>query len=209
MTSCADQCRFAGSHRKNAPARTASPAVLVTRPIGTPSIAADAERHGLGAVLLISRGRPCGCGIKARGRHRCGTAPPDVADAERLGPGAALLITLSRPHERGTVGLANQNADHLRRSLLARNGKAWLITIVITGARCYGHGSGGATIRMRIRIICRYGCGSQAAADTGTYRYQWTVRGLAQVRLYYSTPVLLCGYAHTTISAYAHMRIKS
>jgi hypothetical protein len=25
----------------------------------------------------------------------------------------------------------------------------------------------------------------------------------------YSTPVLLCGYAHTTISVYAHMRIKA
>lgn len=33
--------------------------------------------------------------------------------------------------------------------------------------------------------------------------------GLALVRLYYSMPVLLCGYAHTTISAYAHMRIKT
>jgi hypothetical protein len=30
---------------------------------------------------------------------------------------------------------------------------------------------------------------------------------LAQVHVYYSTPVLLCGYAHTTISAYAHMSI--
>jgi len=33
--------------------------------------------------------------------------------------------------------------------------------------------------------------------------------GLALVRLHYSTPVLLCGYAHTTISAYAHMRIEA
>jgi hypothetical protein len=33
--------------------------------------------------------------------------------------------------------------------------------------------------------------------------------GLALVRVYHSTPVLLCGYAHTTISAYAHMRIKA
>jgi hypothetical protein len=32
---------------------------------------------------------------------------------------------------------------------------------------------------------------------------------LALVRMYYSTPVLLCRYAHTTISAYAHMRIKA
>jgi hypothetical protein len=31
--------------------------------------------------------------------------------------------------------------------------------------------------------------------------------GLALVRVYYSTPVLLCGYAHTTISAYAYMSI--
>jgi len=32
--------------------------------------------------------------------------------------------------------------------------------------------------------------------------------GLAQAHVYYSTPVLPCGYAHTTISAYAHMSIK-
>lgn len=67
-------------------ARTASPTALATRPIGTPSIAADAERCGLGAALLISRGSPCGCGTMARGWHRCGTGPPAAADAERRGP---------------------------------------------------------------------------------------------------------------------------
>jgi hypothetical protein len=97
-----------------------------------------------------------------------------------LEPGAALLIMLRRPHESGTVGLADQNADHWR-----------------------------AVLRARIKIACQYGCGSQAAADNGAYQYQGTVCGLAQVRLHYSKAVLLCGYAHTTISAYAHMRIKS
>jgi len=140
-------------------ARTASPAALATRPIGTPSIDADAEGHGLGVVLLISRGRPCGCGTKARGWHRCGTAPPDVADAERLGPGPALLITLRRPHERGTVGLADQNADHWRRPLPTQNGSGWLITIVITGVSCYERRSGPladtAADRRRLPILVR------------------------------------------------------
>lgn len=149
MTSCADQCRLAGSHRRIARARTASPAALSTRPIGTPSTAANAEGHGLGAVLLISRGRPCGCG----------TAPPDGADAERWQPRPALLITLRRPHERRTVGLADQNADHWRRPLLTQNGSGWLITIVITGARCYGHGSRSsadtAADRRRLPILVR------------------------------------------------------
>jgi hypothetical protein len=72
------------SKRKTiAPARTASPAILATRPIGTPSTAADAEGHGLGVALLISRGMPCGCRTMARGWHRCGTGPPTAADAER------------------------------------------------------------------------------------------------------------------------------
>lgn len=188
-------------------ARTASPAALATRPIGRPSTAVDAEGHGLGAVLLISRGRPRGCGTKARGWHQCGTAPPDGADAERWQPGPAQRDQQRRPHERGTAGLADRNADHWRALLLAQNGKAWLITIVITDARRCGYGSGGTAIWMRIRIICRYGCGSQAAADTGTDQRQGTVCGLARVRLHYSTPVLLCGYSHTTISAYDHMRI--
>ena len=180
MTSCADQCRLAGSHRTIAPARVSAPAALATRPIGTLSIDADAEWHGLGAVLLISRGSPRGCGTKTRGRHQCGTVPPDGANAERWQPRSALRIALRSVHERGTVELADQNADHWR-----------------------------ALLRTQIRIACQYGCGSQAAADNGTYRYQWTVRGLAQVRLYYSTAVLLCGYAHTTISAYDHMRMKA
>lgn len=83
-------------------ARTPSPAALATRPIGTPSIAADAEGHGLGAVLLISRGSPCGCGTVARGWHRCGTGPPNSADAERRGP-------------------ADQNSDHGHGLLPVRN----------------------------------------------------------------------------------------
>ncbi len=33
--------------------------------------------------------------------------------------------------------------------------------------------------------------------------------GLAQAHVYYSTPVLPCGYAHTTISAYAHTTISA
>jgi hypothetical protein len=67
----------------NGRARTASPAALATRPVSAPPIDADTERHGLGAVLLISKGRPCECGTVARGRHRCGTDPPAAADAER------------------------------------------------------------------------------------------------------------------------------
>lgn len=132
-------------------ARTASPAALATRPIGAPSIDADAEGHGLGAVLLISRGRPCGCGTMARGWHRCGTGLPNNADAERW-------------------RTPDQDSDH-------------------------GHG----LLRTQIRMEPRYGCGARAAADTGTYQYQGTVRGLAQVQVYYSTDVLLCGYAHKSI----------
>lgn len=67
----------------NGRARTPSPAALATRPIGTPSTDADAEGHGLGAVLLISRGRRCGYGTMVRGWHRCGTGPLAAADAER------------------------------------------------------------------------------------------------------------------------------
>lgn len=181
MTSCADQCRFAGSHRTIARARTASPAILATRPIGMPSTTADAERHGLGAVLLISRGRPCRCGTKARGWHQCGTAPPDSADAERWQPGPALLITLRRPHERGTVGLADQNADHWRRPLPTQNGSGWLITIVITDARCYERRSGSladtAADRRRLPILVRI---SISGRSEDWHKYACTI-----VRLYY------------------------
>lgn len=195
MTSSADQCRFVGSHRTIAPARIPSPAVLATRPIGTPSTAADAERHGLWAVLLISRGRPCGCGTKGKGWHRCGTAPPDVADAERWGPGAALLITLRRPYERRTVGLADQNADHWRRSLLTQNGSGWLITIVITGVSCYERGSGPladtAADRRRLPILVRI---SVSGRSEDWHKYACTI-----VRLYYHVVMRIQRYRHMRI----------
>ena len=85
-----------------APARTASPAALATRPIQGLAPAVDPERCGLGAALLISRGRRCGCGTMGRGWHRCGPMAPAAADAERRGP-------------------ADQNPDHGRGLLRMRN----------------------------------------------------------------------------------------
>jgi hypothetical protein len=176
MKSCADQCRLTGSHRTIARAHMSSPAALATRPIGTLSTAADAERHGLGVVLLISRGRPCGCGTKTRGRHQCGTVPPDDANAERWQPGPALLITPRRP-------------------LPTQNGSGWLITIVITGARCYERRSGSladtAADRRRLPILVRIGISGRSE---DWHKYACTI-----VRLYY--------YAAMRIQRYRHMRI--
>lgn len=156
MTSCADQCRLTGSHRTIARARMASPAALSTRPIGTSSTAADAERWQ---------------------------------------PEPALLITLRRPHERETVGLADQNADHWHRPLLTQNGSGWLITIVITGVSCYEHRSGPladtAADRRRLPILVRIGISGRSE---DWHKYACTV-----VRLYY--------YAAMRIQRYWHMRI--
>lgn len=196
MKSCADQCRLTGSHRTIARAHMSSPAALATRPIGRPSTAANAEWHGLGAVLLISRGSPRGCGTKARGRHQCGTAPPDGADAERWQSGPALLITLRRPHERRTVGLADQNADHWRRPLLTQNGSGWLITIVITGVSCYERRSGPladtAADRRRLPILVRIGIRGRSA--------DWHKYACTMVRLYYYAAIRIQRYRHETIS---------
>jgi hypothetical protein len=204
MTSCADHSRFAGSHRTIARARTASPAALSTRPIGRPSTAVDAEGHGLGAVLLISRGRPCGCGTKGKGWHRCGTAPPDGADAERQQPWPALRITPRRPYERETVGLADQNADHWRKPLLTQNGSGWPIGIVITDARCYERRSGSladtAADRRRPPILVRISISGRSA---DWHKYACTI-----VRLYYYAAMRIQRYRHIIICAYAHKRIK-
>jgi hypothetical protein len=119
----ASACHAVQSKKKTiAHPRTASPAALATRPIGTPPTAAGAERHGLGAVLLISKGRRCGCGTMARGWHRCGTmargwhrcgtAPPGDADAERRG---LVALDAERWHT------PDQDPDHEHGLLRMRN----------------------------------------------------------------------------------------
>ena len=133
-----------------APARTASPAALPTRTIGTPSTTADAEGHGLGAVLLISRGRPCECGTMTRGWRRCGTEPHAAADAERRGPadqdpdhGQGLLRMRNR------IGVPIQDCHKCKRTMghLGTGTSTGALLCVYAGMRIqrYGH-----------MIICGY-----------------------------------------------------
>lgn len=140
-----------------APARTPSPAALPTRPIGTPSAAADAEPERLGTALLIDRGRPC----------RRGTGPPFAADAEPRWPEAALLISTRRPHERGTVRSADQDSDHWRKLLRTSLRTGQDIGADQYDAR-YGCGSAPALVRMRISIVDASGLSQvQAYYSTG------------------------------------------
>ena len=98
-------CHAVQSKRETiAPARIPSPGVLATGPIKGLAIATGAERCGLGAALLISRGRPCGCGTMASGWHRCGTGPPAAADAERRG-----LADQDSDHGHGLLRMQNPN----------------------------------------------------------------------------------------------------
>lgn len=101
MTSCADQCHAAGSHRKNARVRIPAPAALTTRPIGRPSTAVDAEGRGLGVVLLISRGRP-------------------LLTQNGSGWPIGIVITDARCYERRSGSLADTAADRRRPPVLVR-----------------------------------------------------------------------------------------
>jgi hypothetical protein len=120
MTSCADQCRLAGSHRKNARARTASPAALSTRPIGTPSTAVDAEGHGLGAVLLITLRRPYERETVGLADQNTDHWRKPLLSQNGSGWPIGIVITDARCYERRSGSLADTAADRKRLPILVR-----------------------------------------------------------------------------------------
>jgi hypothetical protein len=120
MTSCADQCRFAGSHRTIARARMASPAALSTRPIGTPSTAADMERQQPGPALRITPRRPCGCGTAGLADQNADHWRRPLLTQNGSGWLITIVITGARRYGCGSGSLADTAADHRRLPILVR-----------------------------------------------------------------------------------------
>lgn len=157
-------------------ARTPSHADLATRPIGTPSTDADAERCGLGAALLISRGRRCGRGTMARVWHRCGTAPPAAADAERW-------------------RVADQNSDQGRGLLLIRI--AQLRTILNCRRGCDNPATGTST-----GALCAT---SQLAQVQAYYHAPMRIWSYDARSICGYAPMRVCAYNDMMICAYEHI----